>query len=552
MHAFARASLIFCVLACASPAAHAQQPQQQQGGVVSGRVTLDGKTSAGVEVVLLTDGNERRAQVAKTLTDAEGRFRLNVETAGRYRVVPVAPAYVASNAESVAKAVTVAPGDEITGTDFALGRGGVITGLISTPEGRPAIAERITVTPVGEPGQNRPVLDLPAAMFETDDRGVYRIFGLPPGRYLVSAGTAGGGGVGAGLRGRRLSYTRTFHPNVTEEARATAVEVAAGGEASNIDIAMSRRAENFTASGRIVDARSNQPFAGVAVGYGATRENGRMAGAPALDLRADAKGEFTIENLTPGRYVAFVVSNNDSAAYSEPLPFEVTNADVTGLELKAEQGSSVSGALVVEGASDASLIRRLAGIPLGNFLYQTDMLWATREMPVVNPDGSFRLNGLRPGKLRIATNTQRITRGFSPLRVERDGIAQPDGIDIPQGATHITGVRVVLAYGNGIVRGQAKVKDGELPPGTRLFVLARRTGMDATAAFTAPAEVDARGNFALEWLAAGEYDLVLGARQPGAASGDMRLSAARRRVRVTDNSTSDVTLVFESGAGAEP
>jgi hypothetical protein len=546
MHAFARAALIFCVLACASASAHAQQ---QQGGIVSGRVTLDGKASAGVEVVLLSDTNERRALFGKTFTDAEGRFRLNVEAAGRYRVTPLAPAYVAPDALSVTRAITVAPGEEITGTDFALVRGGVITGRITAPDGRPAIAERIMLTPIGEAGQSRPALDLPASIFETDDRGVYRIFGLPPGRYLVSAGTAGEN-VGAGLRGRRLSYTRTFHPNVTEQSRATAVEVALGAEASNIDIALMRRAESFTASGRIIDARNGQPLAGAPFGYAATREGGRMAGAPANDMRADAKGEFLIENLTPGRYVVFVVSDRESAVYSEPLPFEVTSGNVSGLELKAQQGSSVSGAVVVEGASDASLVRRLAGIALAYVLYQPEMLRTAREMPVINADGSFRLNGLRPGKLRIATNTQRLPRGFSILRLERDGIAQRDGIDIPQDATHIAGVRVVMAYGSGIVRGQAQVSGGVLPPGTRLFVLARRTGADAVT-IAASTEVDARGSFVLEGLAAGEYELTLAARQPGATSGEMRLSNARRTVRVADNSASDVTLVFETGAKTE-
>lgn len=427
--------------------AYARQ-QQQQGAVVSGRVTLDGKTSAGVEVVLLTDGVERRNAVGKTLTDAEGRFSLNVEAAGRYRVVAVSPAYVSPNAQGIAKVITVAPGDELKDTDFALVRGGVITGQIMTPDGRPAVAERIMLTPVVEAGQNRPALDLPASIFETDDRGVYRIFGLPPGRYLVSAGMAGEG-VGAGLRGRRLSYTRTFHPNVTEEARASAVEIAPGREASNIDITLARRVGTFTASGRIIDARSNHPFAGAPFGYAATRDNGRMAGAPARDLRADARGEFFIENLTPGRYVVFVVSDKGSTAYSETLPFEVTGADVSGVELRAMQGSSVSGALVVEGGGDASLVGRLAGVSLSNLLYQPEMLWAAREPPAVNPDGTFRLDGLRPGKLRLAPNTRRLPRGFSILRVERDGIAQPEGIDIPQDATHITGVRVVLAFESG-------------------------------------------------------------------------------------------------------
>src|SRR6476469_825023 len=123
---------------------------QQQPGVVSGRVVLDGKASTSVEVLLLTEGNERRTEMARTSTDAEGRFRLNVEEAGRYRVMPFAPAYVSSNAQSVAKVITVAPGEEIKDVDFALVHGGVITGHVLTPDGRPAIAERIAVTPVAQ------------------------------------------------------------------------------------------------------------------------------------------------------------------------------------------------------------------------------------------------------------------------------------------------------------------------------------------------------------------------------------------------------------------
>jgi len=511
---------------------------QQQAGVVSGRVVLDGKTSTSVEVVLLTEGNERRTEIARTSTDAEGRFRLNVEEAGRYRVMPFAPAYVSSNAQSVAKVITVTPGEEIKDVDFALVPGGVITGHVLTPDGRPAIAERIAVVPVAQPDQNRATLNLPNAILETDDRGVYRVFGLPPGRYVVSAGT-GGESAAADFYNRRFSYPRTFHPNAIEEAKATVVEVAAGGETANVDVTLSRRAESYSASGRIVDARTSQPFAGVNFGYAATRDNGRMSGAPVRDLQADAEGKFVIPKLTPGRYVVFVSSNRDTNVYSEMLPFEVTKGDVTDLELVAQQGTSLSGAVVVEGATDANILGKLTGVSLGNILYQPEMMWTAHEMPVINPDASFRVNGLRPGKLKIVDNMQRLPRGFSVLRVERDGAAQRDGIDIPSDATNITGVRIVMAYGNGIVRGQVTVKDGELPPGTPLFVFARRT--DAPS-ITASTQVDARGSFILEWLAPGEYELTPGVRRQGAP----RFSTARQTVRVSNNATAEAALVFTS------
>lgn len=525
------------IFACASSI-----QAQQQAAVVSGRVVLDGKSSTSVEVVLLSEGNERRTEIARTSTDAEGRFRLNVEAAGRYRVMPFAPAYVSSNPHTVAKVITVAPGEEIKDVDFALVPGGVITGRVLTPEGRPAIAERIAVTPLAQPDQNRSTLNLPGAMLETDDRGVYRIFGLPPGRYLVSAGTAGQS-VAADVYNRRFSYTRTFHPNVSEETKAAVIEVAAGSEASNVDITMLPRGESFTASGRIVDARNSQPLAGVTFGYAATRENGRVSGAPVRDLQTDAKGEFVINKLTPGRYVVFVSSNRDTGIYSEMLPFEVTKGDVTDLELKAEQGSSVSGMVVVEGVTDVNITRKLTGVSLGNILYQPQMIWTAQEMPVINADGSFRFNGLRPGTLRIAPNTQLLPRGFSVLRVERDGIAQRDGIDIPDDATNINGVRIVMAYGNGIVRGQSKINSAQIPQGTPLFVFARRTDSPT---ITASTEVDARGSFIIEWLAPGEYELMLGVRKQGIPNGGMSFSTARQTVRVANNATADVTLVFST------
>ncbi|HEX7330238.1 MAG TPA: carboxypeptidase-like regulatory domain-containing protein [Pyrinomonadaceae bacterium] len=525
---------MFCAIACLSPLVHAQQT-----GVVSGHVTVDGKTAEGVEVLLVANtAEQRRTQVAKTRTDAEGRFRLNVESEGRYQVVPFAPAYVASNTE-----ITVKPGQEITGIDFALVPGGVITGKVLTPDGRPAIAERITLTPAFESGQNRGTLNIPPALLETDDRGVYRIFGLPPGLYLVSAGTAGEH-VAAGLRGRRVSYMRTFHPDVTDQTNAKPIEVTAGREVSNVDIAMSRRAEDFTATGRVVDER-NQPVANVAFGYAAVRENRRLAGAPVRNLQADAEGKFLIENLTAGRYVLFAVSN--SSAYSEIVPFEVTNSDVSGLELKVEPASSVSGVVVVEGGNDVNLTGKLANVSINSVFYQTEMLF-THEMSNINPDGSFRLDGLRPGKLKINVATQRFPRGFSILRVEREGVALGDSLDIPQG-THISGLRVVLTYGNGIVRGQAKIKAEELLPGTRLLVFAQPMGANAGAR-THSIAVDPRGSFILESLPAGDYELRLGVLQPGSGN-NVRYSTASQTVRVTNNSTFEVTLVFESGAKPE-
>src|SRR5229473_3064694 len=151
MHSFTRGLSLILSLLYASIYAAAQTASTAPG-LITGRVTIDGKALPEVEVVLLPEEGETRTAVTKAPTDVEGRFRLTVESAGRYRVVPVSPGLISSKPESgtPGKAIAISPGEEVTGVDLALTRGGVITGQVKTPDGLPAIAEHVSVTPVGE------------------------------------------------------------------------------------------------------------------------------------------------------------------------------------------------------------------------------------------------------------------------------------------------------------------------------------------------------------------------------------------------------------------
>jgi len=78
--------------------------------------------------------------------------------------------------------VNVAEKESITKIDFALVRGGVITGRVTDLEGRPIIGEKVNVvakSAARDSGPN-PMAFLPTRKNQTDDRGVYRIYGLSP------------------------------------------------------------------------------------------------------------------------------------------------------------------------------------------------------------------------------------------------------------------------------------------------------------------------------------------------------------------------------------
>jgi hypothetical protein len=537
-----KATLFLAMLFNAAPLLGAQSPAQPTGSI-TGRVVVEGKPVSGVAVVLRPTGGGGAA--AKTSTDAEGRFRFSNVAPARYTLTPQAPAYIAESASGPAREgrfVVVAAGETLDGIDFSLVRGGVITGVVES-EGQPLIGVRVSLARIDETSQRLVTFTNSVSSFETDDRGVYRIFGLPPGRYKVSAGQGAQSGVVA-ARGRRSFYPRTFSPNVTDETRAAIVEVAAGSETAGVNIQIGPPLQTYTARGRIVDAQTGQPLPDAAFSYAAMRADGRTPGGIGRGLRSDARGEFSIENLPPGRYVVLISSEGQQDFYSDAVAFNIDGSDVSNIELKRKRGASVSGSLVIEGRNDPALLARLSQVPIGTFLFQPELNSQGMLLSKIAADGSFRIEGLRPGKLRTVPNSRRLPKGFMLLRLERNGSPVNDAIDIVPGE-QVTGVRVVVAYGSGGVRGQVNVSGGELPAGTRLAVLLRRVGSSgATSSQTT--QVDARGLFLFEDLVAGDYELILGGAPvmtPGGVA-PSRIPVVRRPVSVTDNTVADVTLTL--------
>ncbi|HEV2707871.1 MAG TPA: hypothetical protein VGV59_18270 [Pyrinomonadaceae bacterium] len=446
---YLRAFITLFIALLLSAASHVSaQESATATASVSGRVTVGGKAVPGVTLLLQTSEPEAaRTIVAKAVSGVDGRFSINGIAAGRYQVVPVTPAFIAPTEEgygSPGKALALAQGQAVEGFDFALTRGGVITGQVTDAEGKPVVGERIRLVEVTETEDMSQVTVYTPSMLETDDRGVYRIYGLPSGRYLVSVGESAQSGA-IRMGGRRGFYTRTFHPGVTDEFKARTVVVTAGSEVTNVDIRLGRLVQTYDAVGRIVGARDGLPVPGTTFAYVAVKDNGMLSDILGYGSRSDARGEFRIVNLLPGSYAAFVTSDGESGFYSDPIYFDVLNEDVAGLEIKLLQGSSVSGTVIVEGANEPSIASGLAATPLSALMYQSDFGGGDVLQKRLNADGSFRIRGLRPGKLRVAVGNPLAAKGLTLRRVERNGVEQRDGIDIAP-EEQVTGVRIVLAY----------------------------------------------------------------------------------------------------------
>lgn len=457
--------------------------------------------------------------------------------------------------ENSGKTITVAEGETIENVDFTLTRGGVVTGRVTQSNGQPVIGEHVSIALVDEAGKKVSSFYFNSYLFDTDDRGMYRVYGLRAGRYLISVGQTKGT-VRIGYGGR--FFPQTFHPGVIDEAKATIVEVTAGGEATGIDITLDPPKRTYVATGRIVNAETGKPVSDVTYAYGTYDTSAKRVGAFGFNnTTTNAKGEFRIEGLLPDQYAAFVFNTGgDSSAladsYSDSTIFEITDANVSNLEIKMHRGATISGVAVLENLNDKAALAQLPRLQLyvsnltsevGAFSFRPDR---------INADGSFHLKGLRPGKTKISLGGYPPIKGFSLVRVERNGTEQPGGIDVGAGE-QINGVRLVLAYGNGAVRGQVEIKNGVVPEGAPLSVTARRPGDDQSNYYGV--FVDERNRFLIEGMPPGTYELTLKARifsdaTPPTPPRDVA-APVKQTVTVTDGAETQANFTLDLSAGSE-
>lgn len=494
---------------------------------VSGKVIVGGKGVSGVVVGLVqVHDNSRRFQTRfKGTTDEEGNYRITLVRPGTYEVVASAPAYVATDGP---KSLIVGKNEVIENIDITLLRGGVITGKVTDADGRPVIEEWVYLSQT-VPRQG---LRYPRSI-RTDDRGIYRAFGIPAGSYKVAVGRDAQSFPSISSK---VGYQRTYHPSALDPAEATAIEVSEGSEAINVDITLGRPVSRYSARGRVIDADTSRPMPGLKIVAQVFFQNG-SASSTAAESNKD--GEFHVESLAPGKYAVYVETPTDSQWHSDAVRFEVIDQDIDGLVIKSSLGASASGVVVLEGMDDPKVRANLArGKIVGRIA--SDFIGRANPSASIQPDGSFRINGLPSGRLSFHIQTADRLR---LIRIERDGIPYPTGVEIKE-REQVTGLRVVFSHANGTIRGVIKVPEGlVLAPTTRFFVSARRTEDASQVSYGSPVEADARGQFVIEGLIPGPYEIGIGIR--GGTRPDPRLRIPRTQTVVTYGGVAEVAIILE-------
>lgn len=541
--AFILAFSLCCAGLPAAANAQTKTPKKAPAGSVSGRITLHGKGAAGIVVgIRSADFSQPPAATFKATTDPDGNYRITGIPVGNYLVAPMAPAYVLPGLMSFSSrgtALLLAEGEDVQDVDFSLDRGGVITGRVTEADGRPVVEERLLLVPLDQNNQNLQRFGpMSLAGAQTDDRGVYRIYGLPAGRYKISVGRDDDNYYSSGGTGR-VTYKRTFYPDVTDPAEAKIIEVTEGSEATNIDITLGQTLPGFVASGKVVDGETGQPVPGLRFGL-RRMINNDYAGINS-SVPSNSQGEFRLENVTPGKYAVMILPVQGMETRADAVSFEVVDQDVTGLLVKTFKGLSISGTVVVDGKNDSSILAKLAELRLHAYVRNEGANQSFGQSSVINPDGSFRVGGLSAGTANFSLGSQdgRPSVNFAILRIERDGVVQPPrGFELNAGEQQVTGVKIVLRYGTGSVRGEVKFENGPLPDGGRVMVWLRKPG--ETDSNFRPSTLDFRGHFLIEGVSAGDYELHVQANVPG-----RRSASARQPVTVAEGAVSDVVMSLD-------
>ena len=180
----------------------------------------------------------------------------------------------------------------------------------------------------------------------TDDRGAYRIFHIPPGKYHLSAAYQ------PSFQQREIklqtsdgkaeeSYTNTYFPGTPYLAQAVAIDVPAGADLAGVDLQL-QRVRAVRIRGRV----SGMEAAPLAIVIIALQPLGSQLGTARDALVRDPSGEFELSGVLPGKYVLSANApdlTNRGTGPSAQRAIEVGQTDLEGIQLTLAAPQTVSG-----------------------------------------------------------------------------------------------------------------------------------------------------------------------------------------------------------------
>jgi len=443
-------TLLFVLSISFSLRALQSEPEVPVEGTVTNKLAGSPVKGAHVIYTRIASGSDPAASPISRDTDIQGHFHLELKP-GSYRLWVeregfARQSYGSAVPEALGSILSVASGQELHDLAFRITPLGALSGRISDPDGDPLQGVGIQVLRVSYSSGMRQLV--PIAGASSNDRGEYRCYDLPAGRYFVLATPKGSplshpmeaGGLVPEIQD---AYVPLYYPGVVELDSASAVPVPEGGDIQQIDFRL-QSIRATTLRGRIaglaaVDANQVQVVL-------AHNDHGFASYIDRATAIVDpATGKFEIRRVAPGSYLLVALQVSKGEVFSARVPVEIT-ASGPPEELPIHMAPAVEahGIVLMDDGSPvpANLVVRL--------LPAEGLLPAASPAAAVSSDGSIRLSGVLPGTW--IPSVEHVPEGVWIKNVSFGDIRSTGGqLNLPAGARGP--LRVVLAANGGQVSG---------------------------------------------------------------------------------------------------
>jgi hypothetical protein len=538
-------AIVLCIgrLALADPQQRPAPPAAT--GVIAGALTSAdlGRPVRRAQVKIVSAAPRLTRTVT---TDANGAYVFTNVPAGEYTLSASKPGYL----DTVYGARR--PGAAVPGTPIRLGagekrdqlalrlpRGGVISGVITDEFGDPALgvpvrAMRFTFT-------NGERSAYPAGNVVTNDLGEYRIAGLMPGDYVVSAVPrdnvaaesamaeslrnrvaqvqAAGGmreiqpGAEAGKPPDATGYVPVYFGGTSSPSAATPVRLGLSGHAGAVDIQL-QVMKTAVISGVVTNPDGTPVSANIQL----IDPSMPIANLGVWFRNSTPGGKFSFPGLVPGSYVINAHAGSSASAAGQltavvSVPVEAGGAAEVTVTL--QRGVSVSGGVALDTPGAAVDVRRLR-VNLARVATTAD--WES-EMKSAPPDaeGRFVLRGVAPGRYRVTVTG--LPNGWMLASALFDGKDAADHHLVVEAGENVAGGEIKVTARSSEVAGTLTNASGE-PAADRSLVLfpSDRARWLPQSRLIHVAQPAADGRYAIRGLPAGEYLVAaVEAPEPGQA-----------------------------------
>lgn len=486
---------VVAVVVDAQQAAQAPKPERcsVEGQLVN---AVTGEPVRKAEITLVGIGTSRD-QSYVTTTTAAGRFTVPDVEPGKYQMRARKRGYSderygARQPGQSGVTLSLDPGQHLSELVWRLPPQAVITGRVLDVDGEPLPNVGVSLLQYSFMRGKRQFMFSGQAM--TNDLGEYRLFGLSPGKYYLSASAREM--MGGGEYDSRQGYAPTYYPGTNDPAGAKLIELQAGALVRGADIALTK-VHTARIRGRVVDPDSKQRVVRVFVSLQWRGDEAQFVFRGNYGSGVDEQGNFEIGGVVPGAYYVEAIKQGDGKTLRAQQAIDVRESDVENVVLYLQPGTDLTGQLRVEGRTAGNLT------DVGISLQPEDSSRRGGANATVKADGSFTLANIQP-----AHYTVNVYAGDTGCYVKSARLGDQDvldsGLDLTRGVSGT--MDVVLSSNGGQIEGVV-LNASEQPEAGAAVVLVPDEPRRSLIRLYRKTTTDQYGRFTLSIIAPGGYKL---------------------------------------------